>query len=428
MRSLLPLALTLTALAPLRADSPLGETLKDIPVAEHWIYDDFPKAVAEAKASNKPLLVVIRCVPCTPGKALDVAVATPDKDLLDIEKKFVCVRLIQTNNLDLSLFQYDYDMSWSSMFLTPDLAVLGRYGTRAGSQTNSDTYLSAAAFAKSAQRALELMKGYPGNKADLAAKHGKQPEYVSAIKIPGLTTKPAVAAVKMDCVHCHMLKENVLRAKWEAGKLTKDDIYVFPLPQSIGLTVDKDDGLLVQSIAAGSPAEKAGLMKGDMLAAISGQPLVSIADIQWALNAAPSDGTLEVKVNRKGEVLAKALTVAGDWKKSDIAWRASTGYGLRYRVKTDPLPPAEKASRGLGADQLALIVRNIFTPQGQPQHPVLKAGLRQNDVIVAVDGKSDVMNESDFLVGLRLNHGPKDSVKFTILRGSERQDLTIPMW
>jgi len=427
MRMLLALALAWTAIAPLRAASPLGEALKDIPVAEHWIYDDFPKAVAEAKASNKPLLVVIRCVPCPPGKTLDVAVATPDKDLLDIEKKFVCVRLIQTNNIDLSLFQYDYDMSWSSMFLTPDLAVLGRYGTRAGSQANSDTYLSTAGFAKAAERALELMKGYPGNNSELAAKRGQQPEYTSANKIPGLTGKPAVAAMRQECVHCHMLKEFALRAKWEAGKLTKDDLYVYPLPQSIGLTIDKDDGLLVKSVSAGSPAEKAGIMAGDSLATIGTQPLISMADIQWALNSAPSDGTLQVKISRGGQSLVKSLALAGEWKRSDIAWRASSWYGLRHGLKLDPLPAAEKAGRRIDEGKLALVVKNIYAPQGKP-NIVQQAGLKQNDVIVAVDGTTDAMNESDFFVNLRLNRGPKDSVKFTILRGSERQELTVPMW
>src|SRR4249920_2872557 len=126
--SLALLALTTTS----QADSPLGESLKDISVAEHWIYDDFPKAVAEAKATGKPLLVVVRCVPCPPGKTLDEKVMQPSRDLEAIEKKFVCVRLIQANNLDLSVFQYDYDMSWSCMFLSADMTVLGRYGTRSG--------------------------------------------------------------------------------------------------------------------------------------------------------------------------------------------------------------------------------------------------------------------------------------------------------
>jgi len=51
-----------------------------------------------------------------------------------------------------------------------------------------------------------------------------------------------------------------------------------------------------------------------------------------------------------------------------------------------------------------------------------------NDVIVAVDAKTAAMTESDFLVYLRLTHGPKDSVKFTVLRGDQRRDLTVPLW
>jgi serine protease Do len=428
MRILLALCLAAAVLAPLRAQSPLGESLKDIPLADHWIYDDFPKAVAEAKASKKPILVVIRCVPCPPGKMLDVAVATPDKSLEAIEKQFVCVRLIQTNNLDLELFQYDYDMSWAAMFLTPDLAVLGRYGTRAGSQANSDTYLSTAGFTKAAERALDLFKNYPENASELAGKKGARPQYAKAAEIPGLSEKPAVATVKQNCVHCHMLKEFALRAKWEAGQLTKDDVYLYPLPQNIGLTIDKDDGLLVASVAAGSPADKAGIQAGDVLAALGSQPLISMADIQWVLNAAPADGSLTVNVLRGGQPLSKTLALSGDWKKSDIAWRASSWYGLRHGVKFDPLSAADKEKRGLSAGQLALLTRNIYSPQGKGPHAALRAGLKQNDVIVAVDGKTDAMSESDFLVYLRTAHGPKDSVKFTILRGDERRELTIPMW
>ncbi len=428
MRTLFPLCLALICLAPLHAQSPLGESLKDIPVADHWIYDDFPKAVAQAKAENKPLLVVIRCVPCPPGKTLDIAVMTPDKELAAIEQQFVCVRLIQTNNLDLALFQYDYDMSWASMFLTPDLAVLGRYGTRAGSQANSDTYLSKAGFAKAAERALALFKDYPNNAAELAAKKGTKPQYTKPSEIPGLSDRPGVATVRQNCVHCHMLKEFGLRAKWEAGKLTKDDLYLYPLPQNIGLTIDKHDGLLVASVAAGSPADKAGLKAGDTLAAIGTQSLISMADIQWALNAAPSDGSLTVKIVRGGQPQVKTLALSGDWKKSDIAWRASSWYGLRHGVKFDPLSPADKEKRGLSAEQLALLIRNIYSPQGKGPHAVLRAGLKQNDVIVAVDGQTQAMNESDFIVYLRTAHGPGESVKFTILRGDQRRELTIPLW
>ncbi len=76
----------------LEARSPLGETLKDIEVASHWIYDDWPRAVAKAKSTGKPLLVVLRCVPCPPGRSLDAQVMRPDRELESLEKQFAaCV-------------------------------------------------------------------------------------------------------------------------------------------------------------------------------------------------------------------------------------------------------------------------------------------------------------------------------------------------
>ena len=71
----------------------------------------------------------------------------PNPALEKVEKQFVCVRVIKTQGLDLDLFQYDYDMSWSAMFLNAaDMAVYGRYGTRYSSGHDSDANLSPKAF------------------------------------------------------------------------------------------------------------------------------------------------------------------------------------------------------------------------------------------------------------------------------------------
>ena len=132
--------------------SPLGQALKDIEVAPHWIYDDLPKAIAEAKSTGKPLLVVLRCVPCPPGKALDAQVMQPNDELAALEKQFVCVRVIQTNGLDLSVFQFDYDMSWAAMFLNADMTIYGRYGSRTSSGPGSDKELTLPGFTQAAER------------------------------------------------------------------------------------------------------------------------------------------------------------------------------------------------------------------------------------------------------------------------------------
>ncbi len=399
-----------------RAQS-LREALKDIPIADHWIYDDLPTAIKLAKESDKPLLVVLRCVPCPPGRTLDEQVMQPSGDLADLEKQFVCVRVIQTNGLDLNLFQYDYDMSWSCMFLNADLTVYGRYGTRNAGGKDSDGLLSPAGFTAAAKRALALHKDYPANKESLAGKTGKSAEYKTPSEIPGLTDKPAKAMTRQNCIHCHMVKEYALRAKWEAGQLSAADLYVYPMPERIGLTLDTDDGLKVKSVRAGSAAAKAGIENGDELLSLCDQPLISTADVQWVLHHAQEGTHLAAKIRRKGETLERAIDLAGDWKKSDIAWRASSWYGLRQGVKFE--------STGGQSDGVGLKVSGLFG-RGGPK--VKEAGLRMGDVIVAVDGKTDRMSESDFLAYLRLTHGPSDSIQLTVRRGNDRQDLKIPLW
>ncbi|MDX1944778.1 MAG: Trx7/PDZ domain-containing (seleno)protein [Pirellulaceae bacterium] len=405
--------------------TPLGQALKDIEVADHWIYDDLPAAIAQAKATGKPLLVVLRCVPCPPGKTLDLAVMQPNDETAALEKKFVCVRIIQTNGLDLAVFQYDYDMSWNAMFLNADLTIYGRYGSRTSSGAGSDGELTLPGFQKAAERALALHGAYPGNRGQLAAKTGPAPAFARPEKTPGLTDKPVPASTRQNCIHCHMVKEHALRAKWEQGELTEKDLYVFPMPDRIGLSMDLKDGVVVKSVMAGSPAAAAGIEAGDELLTLAGQPLVSTADIQWVLNAAPSEGSLVATLRRNGQSQTKTLQLAGDWKKYDIGWRASSWYGLRYGVKFEPLTAEQKRDRGLAEGSLALLIKGMFGRGG----PILQqAGVRQNDVIVGIDGNTAAMSESEFLVHLRTKYRPQDKLQLAVLRGGERKELTVPVW
>ena len=59
----LVVAAGLLATAVVQAQTVLQKALFDDEVASHWIYDDFGKAVAQAQATGKPILAVLRCVP-----------------------------------------------------------------------------------------------------------------------------------------------------------------------------------------------------------------------------------------------------------------------------------------------------------------------------------------------------------------------------
>ena len=46
-------------------------------------------------------------------------------------EQFVRVRVVQGNGMDLSLFQFDYDLTFAVFFMNADKTIYGRFGTRA---------------------------------------------------------------------------------------------------------------------------------------------------------------------------------------------------------------------------------------------------------------------------------------------------------
>src|SRR2546423_14068413 len=105
------------------------------------------------------------------------------RPLLD---QFVCVRIIQANGMDLSLFQFDYDLTFAAFFLNPDRTIYGRFGSRS-SEKNVSNDISIDGFGKALEKALELHKGYPANKEKLAGKQpktslAKRPEELPSLK------------------------------------------------------------------------------------------------------------------------------------------------------------------------------------------------------------------------------------------------------
>ncbi|SVB76452.1 uncharacterized protein METZ01_LOCUS229306, partial [marine metagenome] len=126
------LLLTLLTHAPLHAAQPLLDRLKD----EHargqkqWIYNDYQKAVAQAKATGKPIFVTFRCVPCEACASFDAEVAKDNQRIKELAgKHFISLRQVEMKGVDLSQFQFDYDLSWAAMFINADGTVYGRYGT-----------------------------------------------------------------------------------------------------------------------------------------------------------------------------------------------------------------------------------------------------------------------------------------------------------
>ena len=153
---------------------------REIAEANHWIYNDFDKGIQRARASAKPLMVVIRCPPWASCAEFDEQVVRRHELLRDMMDKFVRVRLVRVNKLDLSLFQFDPDLTFAVFFLNADKTIYGRFGSRSDF-TDSDRDISLEGLRKAMSSALALHKQYPENKALLTGKTVPKPRFCSLV-------------------------------------------------------------------------------------------------------------------------------------------------------------------------------------------------------------------------------------------------------
>ena len=353
---------------------------------------------------------------------MDEQVVRQDAGLQKLEQQFVCVRLVQMKGVDLRLFQFDYDQSWAVLFLNADGTIYGRYGTRAGDKKNAATHISVPSFKKAMERSLELHKGYPANKAQLTAKLGPEPRYTAPEQIPGLRDRALGPTTPKNCIHCHMVGEHLRTLKYGEKQMSPADIWIYPLPENLGLKMEVDDGLRVETVIPNSPVLRAGVEVGDELIAMNRQPLVSQADIQWVLHQVPTETQIAVTLRRNGQILHKTFVLSGNWKESDLSWRESS-WSFRPGLWTIPLSDSEKTKRNIPLSESGLLVKWVF---GRSQL-AKQAGLKDGDVIVAVDGRPVPTDESHFMAQVRLNHPAGDKVKLTLLRNGQREDVLMQL-
>ena len=412
-----------------------GAVRKDRATMENdarWIYNDFKAGFAKAKQTGKPLLVVLRCVPCLSCAGIDAQVLL-EPELIPLLDQFVCVRVINANALDLSLFQFDYDLSFSTMFFNGDGTVYGRYGSWSHQRDPFDK--TTAGYKRALEAALVIHKAYPGCKPSLAGKQGGPTPFKTPVEIPALAGKYKTeldweGKVVQSCVHCHQVGDAFRTSYREQGKpIPTELIYPFPMPDTIGMKLAADQVARVESVAAGSIAAKAGLQPGDDLLVFGGQPLVSVTDVSWVLHRAPESGTLAAVIRRGTVQKPVTFTLTAGWRgKTDISKRVGT-WGMRGMagggLVLEDLPDEARAERKTGTTQLALLVKGV----GQyGKHAAAKnAGFQKDDIIVEIDGIAKRLTEGELIGHLLRTHQPGEKVKATVLRGDRRVELSLPM-
>lgn len=413
-----------------------GAVLKDRSTLANdlrWIYDDYERGFAEGRRTGKPVLIVLRCIPCLACIGIDSAVLLENSSLSPLLDQFVCVRVVNANALDLSRFEFDFDLSFSALLFNGDGTLYGRYGSWSHQKNPIDN--ATDGLRDTLERALALHAEYPANKGSLAGKQARPSPYKTPIDMPSIQGKYGreldwEGQVVKSCVHCHQIGD-ALRTAYRDRKerLPSNLVFPHPAPETLGIVIAGNTATTLRAVTPGSTAHQAGLRAGDQLVSLDGQPIVSSADISWVFHHAPDVGSLPITVRRDGTVLARTLTLPEAWRRhADISRRVGT-WGMRAMalggLLLEDLPDADRDARGLGRQGLALLVKHVGEYN---QHAAAKkAGFRKDDVIIAVADATARETESALIGRLLARFQPGDTVAATVLRGTERIPLQWPI-
>jgi hypothetical protein len=393
-----------------------------------WIYNDLARGYAEAKKTGQPMLVALRCIPCEQCVKLDEDLVEKDERIKPLLEKFVRVRLISANGLDLSLFQFDTDQSFAVFMLNADGTIYGRFGTRSDQRNWTDD-VSIAGLAKALEGALELHQAYPANKTQLIRKKGPPPDFAVPEKYPKLEGKYGpelnyAGNVVQSCIHCHQIGDAQRQYYRERnGAIPETVLFPYPHPKAIGLILDPQERATVLRVEPQSLAAKVGFQAGDQIQSLEGQPLLSMADVQWVLQqVSPGGGSAKAIVKRGGGTSAVTLELPAGWRRrDDIAWRASSwelrrmGLGAMY---LKPLTAEQRADLKLPAGAMALRAEHVG--QFAPHDVAKKAGVVKDDVLISFNGRTDFQRETDVLT-YALNELPVGTkVPAVFLRNGEK--------
>ena len=400
-----------------------------------WIYNDLPAAFSQAKAESKPIIVVLRCIPCEECVKLDDDLVDNDPALRPLLERFVRARQVSTNGLDLSLFQYDTDQSFAVFLLNADGTIYGRFGTRSH-RTEWYGDVSIEGLVSAMKRVLELHKDYPANRSLFAGKRGQPLEFASPEKFPMLKTKFTdklnyKGNVVKSCIHCHQIGD--ARREWYRNQglpLPEKLLFPYPHPKVLGLTIDPDQMGMVKAVEAHSAADRAGLKSGDQIESMNGQIILSIADMQWVLdNSPPGEDRIALLIKRGDKVLNKHLVLTQGWRQAgDITWRVSS-WPYRRMVTGGavfvPLEASRRKELGLTKQVMAMRVKHVG--RYGPHAAAKKAGVQKDDVLVSYDGRSDLLTESAILAYAINNHKTGDRIKLKLMRGNTQKSVVIPI-
>ena len=148
------------------------------------------------------------------------------------------------------------------------------------------------------------------------------------------------------------------------------------------LNIEDPKGALVADVTAGSPAEKGGIRRGDVIVSFDGKKVESHQTLPAMVAATPVDDKVAVTVLRDGKQRQLSVTVGKLPSESAGLQKPAQPAKGRWGLRLHDLTPE------IGRQMRLQVDRGVVVVGVEPGSPAHEAGIRQGDVIVEVNRTS----------------------------------------
>ncbi len=188
------------------------------------------------------------------------------------------------------------------------------------------------------------------------------------------------------------------------------------LQEKLGLSETR--GALVADVTGGSPADKAGIQRGDVIVSFDGQPIKEMGELPFIVASTPVGKRVTVEVIRKGRT--ESLTVNVGKLEEGLQPGAPEEEESDLGLSVEEITP--ELARRFGLREASGVVV-VFVESGSSAD---EAGLRQGDVILEIDQKP-VRSLEDYRNEIR-RYKQGDTILFLVRRGNSSLYLTLKVW
>jgi serine protease Do len=170
--------------------------------------------------------------------------------------------------------------------------------------------------------------------------------------------------------------------------------------ESLGV---RGSGVVIDRIVPGSPADKAGLKRGDVVVRYQGRPVDQAARLRTAISVTSPGTTAKFDLLRDRNPVTLSVDVASQNNLNPLAY-----VGLKVQTLT----------RGMAREKGYNGIRGVLVRSVEPGSPADRAGLQENDIIEQVVN-IPVASDDEFEEALK-RYYMGEGIRLVVIRGEER--------